>query len=219
MPKLRFNWKSLLATQLLFFSSCQERLNNHFLPNTNQIENLSVLCKVWGFLKYHDNRVRSGQYDWDSILVQSIPQILSCKSAKERNLIFIRWTNSLGKVSNLQLSSSDSAAYKLSGKLITYMQDESAKKVLHKADLTWLSDTTLLSPELSHKLIEILRSKRKAYSHYVSVEEETGTTLFDGEQKYKDMLFPDVNYRLLALFRLWNAIEYYSPYKYLIHIV
>jgi C-terminal processing protease CtpA/Prc len=39
------------------------------------------------------------------------------------------------------------------------------------------------------------------------------------EQKdnpYTDMLFPTVEYRLLALFRFWNVINYFFPYKKLI---
>ena len=35
------------------------------------------------------------------------------------------------------------------------------------------------------------------------------------EKRYAEMAFPDANYRLLGLFRVWNAIEHFFPYKYL----
>jgi C-terminal processing protease CtpA/Prc len=35
------------------------------------------------------------------------------------------------------------------------------------------------------------------------------------EKRYAEMTFPDANYRLLGLFRVWNAMEHFFPYKYL----
>src|SRR5262249_13838204 len=35
------------------------------------------------------------------------------------------------------------------------------------------------------------------------------------ENPYPDMEFPSAEYRLLALFRWWNVVEYFYPYKYL----
>ncbi len=32
------------------------------------------------------------------------------------------------------------------------------------------------------------------------------------EEAYDEMVYPDVEYRLLALFRLWNIFQYFSPY-------
>ena len=36
------------------------------------------------------------------------------------------------------------------------------------------------------------------------------------DEPYADMKFPTVEYRLLALFRFWNVISYFFPYKHLI---
>jgi hypothetical protein len=44
-----------------------------------QIENLVVLGKVWGFLKYHHAKVTSGQFHWDYELFRVMPEILSAK--------------------------------------------------------------------------------------------------------------------------------------------
>jgi C-terminal processing protease CtpA/Prc len=36
------------------------------------------------------------------------------------------------------------------------------------------------------------------------------------DKKYDDMHYPDADYRLLALFRFWNVIHYFYPYKHLL---
>jgi len=36
------------------------------------------------------------------------------------------------------------------------------------------------------------------------------------DEPYADMVFPNTEYRLLALFRYWNVINYFFPYKHLI---
>ncbi|PTL82670.1 S41 family peptidase [Vitiosangium sp. GDMCC 1.1324] len=38
---------------------------------------------------------------------------------------------------------------------------------------------------------------------------------WQADRKYEDMLYPKREYRLLALFRLWNVIQFFYPYKHL----
>ncbi|HEX6046146.1 MAG TPA: S41 family peptidase [Pyrinomonadaceae bacterium] len=44
----------------------------------------------------------------------------------------------------------------------------------------------------------------------------TTTQIVQTDKPYADMLYPNVEYRLLALFRFWNVINYFFPYKDLI---
>lgn len=39
---------------------------------------------------------------------------------------------------------------------------------------------------------------------------------FKHENAYAEKPYPDAGFRLLALYRYWNIIQYYFPYKYLI---
>lgn len=39
---------------------------------------------------------------------------------------------------------------------------------------------------------------------------------FHNEKGYPNIEFPDYGYRLLAVFRFWNMVEYFFPTKYLI---
>src|SRR3546814_6024551 len=42
-----------------------------------------------------------------------------------------------------------------------------------------------------------------------------GGARFKNEDPYSGIKYPDAGYRLLSLYRYWNYIAYYFPYKYL----
>ena len=53
-------------------------------------------------------------------------------------------------------------------------------------------------------------------NYYLDFYPNVGNPIFQNEKEYKEMDFSDDGYRLLALFRYWNIIEYFSPNKQLI---
>jgi len=53
-------------------------------------------------------------------------------------------------------------------------------------------------------------------NYYLDFYPNVGNPIFQNEKEYKEMNFADDGYRLLALFRYWNMIEYFFPYKHLI---
>lgn len=53
-------------------------------------------------------------------------------------------------------------------------------------------------------------------NYYLDFYPNGGNPIFQNEKEYKEMDFSDDGYRLLALFRYWNMIEYFFPYKHLI---
>ncbi len=53
-------------------------------------------------------------------------------------------------------------------------------------------------------------------NYYLDFYPNVGNPIFQNEKEYKEMNFSDDGYRLLALFRYWNMIEYFFPYKHLI---
>ena len=46
-----------------------------------QIDNLVLLCEVWGFLKYHHHRITGGQLHWDYELFRILPAVLDAADA------------------------------------------------------------------------------------------------------------------------------------------
>lgn len=52
--------------------------------------------------------------------------------------------------------------------------------------------------------------------YYLRFSPYVGNPIFLNEKKYEEMDYTDDGYLLLALFRYWNMIEYFFPYKHLI---
>lgn len=52
--------------------------------------------------------------------------------------------------------------------------------------------------------------------YYISFAPGVGNPIFKNEKIYRDINWEDDGYRLLSLFRYWNMIEYFFPYKHLI---
>jgi carboxyl-terminal processing protease len=159
----------------------------------SEVEKLSTLCKVWGFLKYYHPKVSKGKYDWDKELLKKISIIKKINTKPEINETYISWINSIGKVKKRK------------------HEDKNISDSL-KINLTldWINDTTVFNKELISRLnyIKENRKNNKYYSKY-------GMYAYRKEKMYKDSVFPEENGRLLTLFRYWNIIEYYFPYKYM----
>ena len=65
--------------------------------NSEDISNLTLLCKVWGYLKYYHPSVIEGKYKWDDELVKMMPKVLKSKTKDDRNKILSEWVTSLGE--------------------------------------------------------------------------------------------------------------------------
>ncbi|GHT17219.1 hypothetical protein FACS189429_0840 [Bacteroidia bacterium] len=164
--------------------------------NNTSIENLSTLGLVWGFLKYYHPNVTKGNYNWDYELFKILPLILNSKNKVERDKILIKWISDLGQFS----------------KNTEKIQTNSEIKI--KPDLDWITNSGF-SNELSSLLLNVKNAKRTEQSYYVGCQ-LGGNPEFKNENSYSDMVYPDAGFRLLALYRYWNIIQYYFPYKNLI---
>lgn len=161
------------------------------------IENLKILGLVWGFLKYYHPNVAKGDYNWDHELFRILPQVLNAGNSSARDKILVQWINKLGSFPESE------------------NKDEKKGKVKMKPDLGWLTSANI-SSELSTLLLRIKNAKRGDESYYVSLIGGAGNPIFQHENPYATMKFPDAGFRLLALYRYWNIIQYFYPYKYLI---
>jgi len=59
-------------------------------------------------------------------------------------------------------------------------------------------------------------AKKPAKKGKAARETELPPARWQADRKYEDMLYPSREYRLLALFRLWNVIHFFYPYKHLL---
>jgi len=66
-------------------------------------------------------------------------------------------------------------------------------------------------------MLDKIRDAKRGQDHYyISFEAGVGNPVFQNELPYDTGKFPDAGYRLLSLYRYWNIIQYYFPYKHLI---
>lgn len=165
----------------------------------SRIKDLALLGKVWGFLKYYHPAVARGDYNWDYELFRIMPEIISCKNEKERNEILTKWIVSLGQTET-------GSPY-----------DPNDSSIKFKPDLAWINTIEDPGKELSEQLLQVRDSKRVDKHYYIGFLQGVGNPVFKNEKPYSGYIVnSDAGYRLLSLFRYWNMIQYYFPYRNLI---
>jgi hypothetical protein len=163
----------------------------------SKTNDLAVLGKVWGFLKYYHPAIATGDYNWDYELFRILPKILESKNKTDRNNILSAWVESLG---TFETANAETAA---------------AEKVKLSPDLSWINNQTL-GEKLTGQLNRVKNAKRQNKHYYIGLFPGVGNPQFKNEEAYKSMSYPDAGFRLLSLFRYWNIIQYYFPNKHLI---
>lgn len=183
----------LFVIFFIFFSG--SLLNSTTSANIGRTESLSVLCKVWGFLKYYHPEVTSGHYDWDEVLIAAIPKFSTASDNTELNNKIIELIKSAGGINYLDYGE-------------TFPDTQ-----ISDSNFAWMEDHNTLD-WYTYLLLKILKSNKiDGTNHYVKFVEYVGNPVFDNEKPYSDYEYPGENERLLALFRYWNIIHYFFPYK------
>ena len=166
-----------------------------------ETEKLATTAKVWGFLKYYHPNVASGKYDWDKELFTILPQIEKAKNKKEFSEVLENWITSFGEVKKIE----------------TIAVSNEIKYFDKNLNATWLNNPHFFSKSLSEKLTFILENRLQTNHFYYRKGEPKPDAIsyeFSNEIKYPEYDWKDRNFRLLALFRYWNYVEYFFPYKY-----
>ncbi len=164
-----------------------------------QQENLYVLAKVWGFLKYHHPDVARGKDNFDNELFKIIQPVTNAPNTEKRNELLLNWINSLGNEMDYRLS-----------------KELPVKDVHITPNLAWINDKHIFSDDLISKLNSIYAHRNRSDNAYIKLMPGVLNPNFDGEEKYTAMAGDDDGLRMLGLFRYWNIIEYFYPSKYLI---
>lgn len=163
----------------------------------NETEKLSNLCKVWGFLKYYHPNVAKGNFNWDEQLLYILPKIKDSKTKEDISKIYLNWIENLGII-----------------KVCKSCNDVSEVEYFEKNfDLSWIQNKVMFTDEISKKLKFIENNRFQGTNYYVK-NENVGNIKITNEVEYKDFDYPLENFRLLSIFKFWNIIEYFSPYKY-----
>jgi hypothetical protein len=153
-------------------------------------------CKVWGHVKYYHSEVAKGNANWDNKLLETIPEIKSAESNAEFNAAIASMISSAGEM-------------EISDALLPPVPDS----LNNNLDLEWMHDP-IFSDSVRAMLDTILNRFRPQTNVYVDQAFENGNPTFDKDNRYhQEADYPLEDKRLLALFRYWNIIHYFFPYK------
>jgi C-terminal processing protease CtpA/Prc len=162
--------------------------------NDSLILDLACLGKVWGFLKYNHPKIAKGTYNWDFELFRFLPKFLAAKDIRTKQGLMLDWINNLGDISEYPKAKNKS------------------KNTSSKQSLSWI-ESLIADKSLKEKLCQIYERRNQGEHFYVGSNPEVPTFL--NEEPYANLGLPDDAFRLLSLFKYWNIINYYSPYKHL----
>ena len=155
---------------------------------------LATLGKMWGYLKYYHPKVATGDVNWDYELFRFMPEFLAAPDHKKRAEASIKWIEKLGDF--------EKGDY-----------DDKNLELKLKADYQWFGE--LRHDELIYLLIRLRTADRTGKHFQMSFASNVGNPIIKNEAAYEDFQYPDVGFRLLALYRYWNIINYFFPYKHL----
>ena len=160
------------------------------------LTNLELLGRVWGFMKYHHPEIAQGNYNWDYELFRILDKYISVENINERDELLIAWLNRLDKPA----------------KCTTCPETGSDSKL--KPDLLWIQQG-IQNEDLKDLLHDIYKNRHQGKQYHVKLTPGVGNPVFLNENPYNKMPYPDDGFRLLSLYRYWNMIQYYFPYKHL----
>jgi len=167
------------------------------LLSDKKIDDIKAVGLIWGFLKYYHPNIAKGDFNWDYELFRILPKVVKSKKQNERDSILLSWVKNLGdfKTDSNEISNKE--------------------KIKIYPDLNWITRSKF-SPELEEMLLKVKNAKRPDEHYYIGLNQNIGNPAFKHENSYTAMQYTDAGFRLLSLFRYWNIIQYYFPYKNLI---
>ena len=159
-----------------------------------QIDNLTRLGRVWGFLKYHHPAITSGKRHWDYDLFRVLPAVLKAENGATANAVMADWAGRLGPIERCKTCAT------LPG-----------DNLLIRPPVDWIHDEAYCGKALSLLLSEVYQNRPKNDQFYISTAPQIGNPVFENELPYPKMT--DAGFRLLGLYRFWNIVEYWFPYR------
>jgi C-terminal processing protease CtpA/Prc len=165
----------------------------------NEIARLATLGKIWGYLKYHHPALSEGRVDWDLALIHALKEFNQSRGKQPFQDVF----NELIKHSGGDIPPcSDCAPRPEAGSMFAMTGHD------------WIEQSEF-SEAFRDRLRRIGHAPRSSENYYLKLETRGNALYFVNENPYTNDL-PKPEFRLLALFRFWNIIQYFYPYKYLI---
>ncbi len=166
------------------------------VPDSVYYKRLFYVCKTWGHIKYYHTEIANGNVNWDNVLLNTISGIKNASDSDSFNdslLIIINSAGTMGTSTETLPDIIDS---------------------LFIVNYEWIHNP-IFSNSVKAKLDTIVSRFRPQSNVYIN-ETEWGTLNFGWDQLYyHGDSYPTEEKRILALFRYWNIINYFFPYKHI----
>mgnify|MGYP005984282041 CR=1 FL=1 len=159
---------------------------------TDNITKLTHVAQIWGVLKYFHPAVTSGKWDMDTELFKFIPSLLASQDPGTTEHLLSEWIQHFGSFQPV------------------VGQPSFAKETIAAATSDEWIDKLPYSNKLKDRLKMLSCVMPLAPNRYVAYLGGAGNPQFN-EYNYKTVPLSDVGFRLLGLFRYWNAMHYFNP--------
>jgi C-terminal processing protease CtpA/Prc len=202
--------KILAALFIFSFSFLKSQTTNKDNINSSQI---AGLCKVWGLVKFYHPDVTKGKIDWDKVLIKKYPEFSKNQTFESYNQKIIQLLDTLNRKSNFKEISEAQFNAIVNDKIETldnfsFLTD--TNKYINRISFSWINDS-IFSKKTKYQLCKLLVN----YKPYESKQLKGKTVVKHKENKFEELDSITEPYRVLGLFRYWNIINYYFPYKHL----
>eukprot|EP00388_Colpodella_angusta_P010512 GDKJ01027343.1.p1 GENE.GDKJ01027343.1~~GDKJ01027343.1.p1 ORF type:complete len:604 (+),score=35.37 GDKJ01027343.1:55-1866(+) len=196
MKTIKYHFLLLLAT--LSFNTLKVDAQQINVKIQNQ--HIQQFIQIWGLVKYKSPNSIAGKFDADKVFLTLIDSVKNADDKQFNQLMLA----SIGPVDPSLTAASHS-----------YIRDtlNSYQHLLKNIDYSWIK----------HKSFSlVLRQQLKTLSNQLNLSGKhhyIPSVWYDGdlpnEASYANYAFNEEKMNLLALAKAWNAVEYLSPYKYI----
>jgi carboxyl-terminal processing protease len=182
-------WKLLLLTILVSFGAKAQ------VADSVYYQRLYYACKAWGHVKYYHTEVANGNVNWDSVLLVSANSFKTAPDNAAFNDSLLVMINKAGVMGTSAVP-----------------MPEMVDSICNNTDMSWINSPTF-SIEVRAAL-DTIRMRFRPQSHVLVGQSFSDATAFNSDnQFYSEEDYPNESKRILALFRYWNIINYFYPYK------
>lgn len=159
---------------------------------------LLALAKVWGFIKYYHPKVAEGLHNMDDALLTMLPEYLKATTFEQANQLLSQWIDSFGEVPNC-------------AECFKSLEKPAAEQL----DFAWFDNEKLIAKKVGAKLHHIYQNRIMPHSHFYHAQTAAYNVNLTTENAFNNVAVTDHAMALLGLFRLYNSIEYFFAYQYL----
>lgn len=189
------------------------KLQSYAIPDSLEIKRLAGFCKLWGLVKYYNPKVEKKQIDWDNIFLNYYNDI---KKSSDFDTYNTQLENLLKKalVASRKLTDDEILDKEniINGNLVklnNFKYLANTSKYVRLPEFQWIKNDDIFSNEIQNYLFQIIIDFKPVNNKYLK-----GTIVIShNENPYSEIDSVDEAHRMLGLFRYWNIVNYFYPYK------